>query len=270
LAKLEVFSVIQTFRRFIGRILDISTIIDHKLASDESLLLNPFSFDVDQGLLTASETIIIFGCWEGDLRKSADIRGLISELSLHWPVISVMNVDNHIYDDSKNTNFITFQRRNLGRDLAAFRDVIRVTESKLSKKNIVWMNSSAVWDGNRLISLITNLENSKTKKVVSMTDSWLGGYHLQSFFLFIGNEVSEGFLKVVSSNFLRNWRNKRTVVHRGERELTQKILSAGISVEAIYSTRLLFPNQYKWINSYTHGSNELYAQDPPFRKSNSS
>jgi hypothetical protein len=250
--------------------LDISTIIDHKFASDESLLLNPFSLDADQRRLTASQTIIIFGCWEGDFKKSSAFRGLIGELSLHWPVMSVMNVDNHIYDDSKDINFVTFQRKNLGRDLAAFRDVVRVTESNLSKKNIVWINSSAVWDSKRLISLITNLESSKTNKVVSMTDSWLGGYHLQSFFLFIGNEVSEGFLKVASSNLLKNWRYKRTVVHRGERELTQRILSAGISVEAIYSTRLLFPSQYKKINSYTHGSKILYAQDPPFRKSNSS
>jgi hypothetical protein len=102
-----------------------------------------------------------------------------------------------------------------------------------------------------------------------MTDSWMGGYHLQSYFLFIGKEVSQSVLKIIGSEFLRNWRTKRAVVHRGERKLTLKLLNAGISIESVYPVREVFPNHYKWVNIYTEGSRKLYTLNPPFRKKNS-
>jgi len=251
---------IRRSRRALGRLLDALTIIDHLFSKKEHLLR---STEIEADLLhriRKSPTVLIYGSYFADKSEGEKEELFLDNLEKDWPV---MRMANSAVVEAKSGWLI---RANRGRDLALFRETLEVFDCELSDKNILWFNSSCNWDLVLLRKCIYDLENSTFSGVTSLTDNWLGGYHLQTYFLFFNKEVSLTVSRVIVDTFSRNWNWKRTLIHRGERRLTSNFHLAGVKTKVLFPAKTLNPKNYKWENIYIHNADVLDKLSVPGRK----
>ena len=247
-------------RRAGGRLLDALTIVDH-LFSRKDLLFKTTELGPDLlNRIKDSQTVLIYGTHFPGAAGNENEDLLLANLENFWPIIRIANSD---VIESRSGWLI---RANRGRDLALLREGLETFASEISAKNILWFNSSCSWDSDLLRKCISELENSSFLGVTSLTDSWLGGYHLQSYFLFYKKEISREVTKVIIDTIDRNWRLKRTLIYRGERRLTSNFHKARIDSNALFSSKKLNPRNYRWENLYTDNSEILDKLSIPGRK----
>ncbi len=130
------------------------------------------------------------------------------------------------------------------------------------------MNSSCIWNPDKIIQIIESLNNSNCKVVSGLTDSWLGGYHLQTYFLHIDSRISNEVIEILLKTFNRNWRIKRTIVHRGERRLTAELMKGRVEIQAIFPANNVSPRDYLHVNTYTDELKVLLDLGYPCKKRN--
>lgn len=141
------------------------------------------------------------------------------------------------------------QRRNIGFDLAAFRDALNYMRDDYD--SILLLNDSILWpkeNFERTLAAFENL-NSETS-VIGVTDSYQRGYHLQSYCLFAQNSVPIGALR---SSFatIKNFRTKRSAVYYGELKLSKEIVLHGAQLSVLINYREL---KDIWLNTYCESS----------------
>jgi lipopolysaccharide biosynthesis protein len=126
-------------------------------------------------------------------------------------------------------------RRNIGLDFASWFTALEILQFEIEDcLQVVLANDSCLGPiGNLQKSFDAGAELNHD--VYSITDSWQGGYHMQSYFLSFGADVNKsGFL----SNFFASYDfplEKEKVVTQGEIALSQKLAAAGFSIGAIHS-----------------------------------
>ncbi len=109
-------------------------------------------------------------------------------------------------------------RKNLGFDIGAYRDAFELIESP---SNIIFLNTSLLWDAEKLTKIASKLRTSNVKNTVTyLTESLQGGKHGQSFFLHLkldppSIEDFETFMKLKT----KNWQYKRSAVKYGEKAI---------------------------------------------------
>ena len=248
--------------RFVGSFLDLLTIVDHKLADNNNHLIELDKHQLQEEYFNGSDTVVIYGTFLNSQNLFDDEEILLDKLATKFPVIKAANCSGEFLLTGWHT------RRNIGRDLSLLKDILGVYRYSLVGKNLIWLNSSCIWDPDKLIEIIESLNNSSREVVSGLTDSWLGGYHLQTYFLHASNRVSGEFIEIFIKTLNRNWRFKRTIVHRGERRLTSALVNGGVEVQAVFPAIRVSPDRYSYINAYTDELNFLLELGYPCTKRN--
>jgi hypothetical protein len=238
------------------------TILDHKLAENNNHVLGFDKFQLLEEYISKSDSIIIYGTFLNSLDLHNDEKILLDKLETKFPVIKAANCSGNFSPTGWHI------RRNIGRDLGLLKDILHLYRDSLVGKNIVWLNSSCIWDPDKLLNIIESLNNSNREAVSGLTDSWLGGYHLQTYFLHINRQISDGVMEILLKTFDRNWRIKRTIVHRGERRLTSALMNNQIEIQAVFPAIKVSPKKYLHINTYTDEFTVLFNLGYPCKKRN--
>jgi hypothetical protein len=212
----------------VGSCLDHLTIIDHKLSSRKNLL--------KETSYQSKNLIAIMATFYED--RTDYMNQLQVEIENNsFQVLRVRNSKTG-FDSSRELG-----RKNRGFDLGIFRDVVgllstRVDEGKIYE--ILFVNDSVEYQPGTISKLIQIFRAKEDSKLYSIFASEQRGYHLQSYIFYIkcsGDQILQ--LKSALSNF-RNWKFKRTAVHRGERALPSYLAASGISTEPLFSLEYLY------------------------------
>ena len=209
--------------------------------------------------------VVIYGTYSKNGKLRNDEILLIKELSKQNYVVVVQNgleLDSSLH--LLNCSFIL--RKNVGRDFGMLRDVFQFIDIPSSGQNLIWLNSSCVWNGNDLQKLISRERSYQSADIISMTDSWRGGHHLQSFFYFVHSDSVEAFKEFFNFGNVKNWRFKRTVVFFGEKKLSNYLKRAGLNLESFYPAKNFSEDQYKFITTYSDFKKQLGDIGAPFMK----
>jgi len=211
------------------------------------------------------QDILIYGTYSksGKLRKDEIL--LIEALSKRNYILVVQN--GSLLDPLLNTlNCSYILRKNLGRDFGMLRDAFGLIDIVSSEHNLIWLNSSCVWDNVSLQELINREKSNHSADIVSMTDSWRGGYHLQSFFYFIHSNGLMSFRDFFEKGNVRNWRSKRTIVFLGEKKISKYLIRSGLMLGSFYPARNYSKSQYKLVTTYIDFKDQLFREGAPFTK----
>jgi hypothetical protein len=246
---------------FLGKILELFLNIDHLIAGSRSKIVR---YETKSKLAEHLNTNIVYGTHSpiGEFRK--DEVSLIKNLSENFPVYVVSNgkIDLRVIDSIAGWA----ERKNLGRDLGILRDSLNLWGENLASKNLVWINSSCVWDSDILMTYIKQFEKERMDLIL-MTDSWRGGYHFQSFFFFINRDFVKTFTEIYESVPIKNWRTKRMAVSKGEKKFSKKLTSdPAIKTRVVYSATKFSPLSYRYFNTYSDAHSELRILNAPFSK----
>lgn len=214
----------------VGSCLDYLTILDHKLSSQRSLIQGPIS-------ISGTSIAILATYYEDRTMYMNQLQLEIEKNGFH--VIRVRNSKSGL-SSSKELG-----RRNRGFDLGIFRDVVGFLSGKVDEGQvyeIIYVNDSVEYQPGTISRLIKLFREKEDRKVYSMFASKQRGYHLQSFILYMRFSDSQIIqLGHALSNF-RNWKFKRTAVHRGERALHTYLSASGLSSEPLFPIEFLYSN----------------------------
>jgi len=112
-------------------------------------------------------------------------------------------------------------RKNVGRDLAAYRDAWQILD-KRGFEDIYLFNNSVFWLSSKMEKFLVNLK-AHQGPLIGATNSFQPTLHLQSFSLRIKNQAFPIFSQAISK--IRNTRWKQTAVSLGELKLSRDLES---------------------------------------------
>jgi lipopolysaccharide biosynthesis protein len=126
-------------------------------------------------------------------------------------------------------------RRNVGYDFGAYRDGLRWLGNPSRFRRILLANDSVYGPFFDLKTVLARCDDSAS--VWGMTDSWSGGYHLQSYFLLLNHST------LVSTRFGEFWdellllQSKRLIIRHYEIGFTKTMLRDGLRCDALFRYR---------------------------------
>jgi hypothetical protein len=106
-------------------------------------------------------------------------------------------------------------RKNIGRDLGAYRDSFNFLNQTLSKnQHVYFLNNSIFWFPKVLSNYLNRFENIKSDIVAGFISEQYRK-HIQTFFF--GFQSERGRLEISGwLNSVKNWKFKRNIINRGE------------------------------------------------------
>ena len=259
LSKLEILKRISL--NIIGKVLNLITALDHLFAKNDSMVLESRILPLN----ISTGDIFIYGTYNRNNQLRKEELETIRQLSELNYVIVVQNgtkLDPLIL----NLRCSYILRKNLGRDIGMLRDAIKILMIPSDKRNLIWLNSSCNWEFNRLETMINSERKTPTGDVVAMTDSWRGGFHLQSFFFFVHSESISNFAQFFSNGHVKNWKFKRTSVQYGEKALSKFLLSSNLKLTAFFQVKDYSNKQFRYVTSYLDFKFDLLRDGAPFSK----
>jgi hypothetical protein len=219
-------------RKSVGKILNYLSFFDHISANQKMWIRFPGvtgSFD-DVELciyVTYGESIL-----------TEDSTKLLDEIrNLGFTTMHINNSD-EIFEKREAPHGLSYDRKNVGYDLAAVRDALFLIHAQ--PKSLLIINSSVQYLANGVVTLV-NMAKEKHLDVVGITESRQKRVHLQSYFFF--SQTKEG-VKALSAEYsrMRNWIFKRTAVNFGELRIMENLALRGISVGALASYESILSN----------------------------
>jgi hypothetical protein len=125
-------------------------------------------------------------------------------------------------------------RRNTGFDFAAWRDGLAVAQLPAPEtKFLLFVNDSVYGPLSPLGPLLARMDFSAAD-VWGLTDSWQSRFHLQSYLLAFGANALHHVAFTKFWAHVRDLRSKEAVVQAYEIGLTQMLLDAGLTCEALW------------------------------------
>jgi hypothetical protein len=165
------------------------------------------------------------------LKYSEHEKEFLNRLQSLGEVILVANCDVHRHHGSLGNVELVLTRRNVGRDLAAYRDASRLLIDCNINADVVFLNSSCYWSI-ELLSKILFTQNSM-RKIMFMTESFQRVEHFQTFYVFVPKELFFNFHNSLLESF-KNWRLKRTIVERGEHSTRATLIATNLQSVALF------------------------------------
>lgn len=130
------------------------------------------------------------------------------------------------------TNCETFERENEGNDFGAWKWALDQSIVSETTEGLLLTNDSVFGPLFPLQPVFESMASKTQLDFWSMTDSYQGKWHLQSYFMYFSRKVfsSEAFRSVFQQRF--DGENKLSIIEKGEIFLTQRLLVAGFKGEA--------------------------------------
>lgn len=215
----------QSIRRSGGKILYFLAHFDHIFANQKMLIQLPSQID-----LGLDDEVCIYVTYNEPVLSENSAQLLDNVRYLGFKTI-------HINNSSKINKKVArkedsyFQRKNLGYDLAAIRDVLNLIENQ--PKKLLILNSSVYYLDGSVSKLIAKATHANLD-VVGITESRQKKHHIQSYFFFSQTEKGVHALRHEYTK-MRNWRSKRAAVNFGELRIMENLYVADVTVGGLVS-----------------------------------
>jgi hypothetical protein len=187
-----------------------------------------------KGKILNTQNLAVFATYSERTLDQSDKQVLADLRSAGFGICIVVNVKNAVTFDYTEYADVVILRKNVGLDLAAVRDALKILGSDWH--HLILINDSVVWpEGNfqRVISAVLNFNEEFA--VLGLIDSFQRTHHVQSFFL-AANQHSVKELFYAYMKF-KNWRFKRSIVTFGEIPIKFNLHQVGISILPLISYR---------------------------------
>jgi hypothetical protein len=247
-------------RQLVGLVLNQLSRFDQLYRNSDTSIYPELNFPIDE-----TNQIVVFSCFG---LTTEDVF-FLNELAIILKKTKIYVISNKKFEISKHVSakFEIHFRRNISRDLGIIRDFSLIYQKVPTESNILFINSSCFWNPLILSNFLSELQKV-THEVVFGTNSFSPRSHVQTYFIWVGKEVSRRFTDVLSEKlFIGNWQFKRTVVYLGEKKIATKLLQKGIKVSTLFSAlKFADHNRFSGANISLDNSNQLISAGAPFCK----
>jgi hypothetical protein len=213
----------QLIRRAGGKILYFLAHFDHIFANQKMLIQLPSQID-----LGLDDEVCIYVTYNEPVLSENSAQVLDDVRNLGFKAIHVNNMSK-IHKIVGRKEEFNFQRKNLGYDLAAIRDVLNLIDKH--PKKLLILNSSVYYLTDSVAKLITKATHANLD-VVGITESRQKKHHIQSYFFFSQTDKGVDALLYEYAK-MRNWRSKRAAVNFGELRIMENLFVADVTIGAL-------------------------------------
>jgi rhamnosyltransferase len=167
-----------------------------------------------------------------------------------FKIIFISNSSLTIIDQTvlqtKIKDITVFQRENRGADFGAWKWVM---DNKLMPEDFDYLlltNDSVYGPLFPIRPIIQSMQENSEIDFWGLTDNYQGGWHLQSYFLFLSKKVfnHNAFLAVFEHDFSKD--HKLEIIKKGEILLTKALLQAGFNGAAFAPYKKISPDIEEW------------------------
>ena len=239
-------------RRFVYAVGSVANLIlkmDHVTANSKTMVKSV------EGKIVNCQNLAIFATYSKRPLDEFDIQVLSDLKSSGFGICIVVNVENEVYTNYSNYADVVIKRKNIGLDIAAIRDALRILGSDWN--HIILLNDSVIWPKNNFPNVIAAvLDFDGKNEVLGLVDSYQRSHHIQSFFLSANHHTAKALFEAYMN--IRNWRFKRSIVTFGEIPIKSNLQRIGVYFQPLISCKVLESNL---ILSGTSNSDEVEIID---------
>lgn len=208
----------------------------HKTMGLQSIISVKYVLDELKAKISTERKVAFVSCFTYPGQRNFSLERLVVSLSnCGFPVV-VIDASEYPTQMSVAPD-LHIHRQNVGWDFASWFTALELLKYEIEDcLQVVLTNDSC-------IGPLGDLQKTFDRgaefdlDVFSITDSWRGGYHMQSYFLNFGINVNQsGFLKQFFESYIFPIQ-KEKIVSQGEVALSQKLAAGGFSCGAIHSYR---------------------------------
>ena len=248
-------------RKMAANMIQPLLVVDNIVSSNQNLLIEPinisqnfFPKDNYTGSLIFYLTVCVEEMQEAEL-------GFLQNMQSNFHLILIVNCGKH--KSHKFDDFLVETRKNLGRDLAAYRDVFRKYRELNLTYDFLFMNSSCFWSAEKLTDYIVKCQT--LGKICFMTESNQGALHYQTFYIYFPKKLVSEIYRLNPFEIIRNWHFKRSIVKYGEYGLAKILRENNLPTFSFFNLKSAFDSKS---NPSLIFSKELVAKGAPFVKKN--
>jgi hypothetical protein len=184
--------------------------------------------------VSAMKRLAVMSTFRAEGMIDGNARHLVQSLIESGFEVLVVDTSKHCPADSLGAKLL-IHRKNFGRDFASWHAGLEFLGiSTASLNQLLLVNDSCYGPFSNLSPLFEEID-SIDADVVSLTDGWFGGYHLQSNFMLVKNEALnnlavETFFESYGFPIL-----KFSIVREGEIGFSKALLASGYKLHALFS-----------------------------------
>jgi len=214
----------------VGSLANLILRIDHLTANSKTMIKSI------EGKIVKTQNLAVFATYAERPLDEFDIQVLTDLRSSGFGICIVVNVENEIHTNYSNYADVVIKRKNIGLDIAAIRDALRILGSDWN--HIILLNDSVAWPNKNFPNVIAAVLDFDSKnEVLGLVDSYQRSHHVQSFFLSANHHSAKHLFEVYMN--IRNWRFKRSIVTFGEIPIKSNLQQIGVYVQTLISCKEL-------------------------------
>lgn len=187
--------------------------------------------------------VAIFVHYDPNRRVRPHVLAYLEALRLAGFTIAFASNSDHIIEaDAERLRTLCaaiVMRRNVGYDFGAMRDAIISLGLPNENTSRLLIANDSVYGPLRPLHEMLSRVDFEQADFWGATDSWQQRYHLQSFFLIFGKKAIHSPVWRKFWNQVRNVDDKSYVIAKYEVGLTQRLLTGGLSCQALYPYNIL-------------------------------
>jgi lipopolysaccharide biosynthesis protein len=204
-----------------------------------------------RAILKNSKSICLFAHFNASMKVSDYVITYLEHLQ--WLGYEIYFISNSCIKEeyqhllsSKIKHCRIFERENKGADFAAWKWAIEENIIPEDADSILLTNDSLYGPFFSLTPIIEKMKSEPGIDFWGLTDSYQGGWHIQSYFLWLSKKVfdSLSFKAVFSSNFSKL--SKLEIIRQGELQLTKALSDAGFKGMAYIPYKDVSPDEEDW------------------------
>jgi hypothetical protein len=188
--------------------------------------------------VTANKRLALLSTFRMEGVIDGNVRHLVQSLIESGFEVLIIDTSQHCHGDSLGAGLL-IHRKNFGLDFASWNaglDFLGITTDSLDQMLLI--NDSCYGPFSKLSPIFEEIDHIEAD-VVSLTDGWFGGYHLQSNFLLLKNEALKNLaLEVFFSNYGFPIL-KSSIVREGEIGFSKYLLVNGYRFRAVFSYEMI-------------------------------
>lgn len=251
----------ERFKRLGGSVLNHLARLDQIFSNDDSkIILERIKYPRN------FYPLMLYGSWARDGLLLGEERTFLIQAS-KWSEICVIVNSSKIDPWLIDNEFSYIHRRNEGRDLAGLRDAMSIVKLSKEIRDVFWLNSSCIWNSDSLKKILDDY-TFEENQVYAMTESFQGGYHLQSYFYLFKKSFIEHYIQENLQLPFLNFKTKRATVYFGEKKFHSWLESHNINYGVIFPASEIDQVMSKTTNPSTTHWQKLLKLGAPFIKRN--
>lgn len=184
--------------------------------------------------VSTNKRLAVMSTFRAEGGFDGNVRHLVQSLIESGFEVLVVDTSKHCPVNSLGAKLL-IHRENIGLDFASWNtglDFLGISTASLNQ--LLLVNDSCYGPFSNLTPLFEEIDSTDAD-VVSLTDGWFGGYHLQSNFMLLKNEALNNS---AVETFFENYGFpvlKSSIVREGEIGFSKALLASGYKLHALFS-----------------------------------